>query len=107
MRQPPAFFSRTTCLCTRPSRPGSDAVERIVQSACAVAARPRKKKAHLKRMSHMSQTYQTLFAELRIPSRLGLITVFLQQRLKTPIAPQRIPNRIYFQNLDRHSAGTV
>ena len=40
-------------------------------------------------------------------SQLGLTTVFLQQSLKTRIAPQRIPNRIYFQDLDRHGAGAV
>src|SRR6266480_6446029 len=54
MRSLPTAFSRTTCLCTRPSRPGSDALERIVQSACAVAASARKKKTRLKRMSYMS-----------------------------------------------------
>src|ERR1700730_5575481 len=107
MRSLPTGFSRTTCLCARPSRPGSDAVERIVQSACAVAARARKKKAHLKRMSHMSQTGQRLFAELRIlsPSRL-------YQRISAA-APENAdrsvtdPKRDLFSGLppSQHSAG--
>src|SRR5262249_26224533 len=64
-----AAFSRTTCLWTMPPRPGSDALERIAQSACAVAARMRKKRAHLKRMSHMRFIWQTSFD--RIPNAAG------------------------------------
>src|ERR1700730_1386705 len=37
-------------------------------------------------------------------SGLALRTVFLDQSLKTRIVPQRVPNRIYFQALDRDSA---
>src|SRR6266567_5931602 len=59
-----------------PVRPGSESAERIAQSACAVAATARKRSAALR------------FA-----------TVFVEQRLKTRIVSQRVPNRIYFQTL--------
>ena len=59
-----------------PSRAGSESVERIDQSACAVAATARRSSAALR------------FA-----------TVFSQQSLKIRIVSQRVPNRIYFQTL--------
>src|SRR6266480_5274446 len=75
MRSVRAPFSRTTCLCTTPAVPGSEALETIVQSACAVAARTRKKNALLKRMSHMGRVCQMLFAELQIPSPARLYRI--------------------------------
>src|SRR5439155_332654 len=74
-------FSKTTCRCAMPSRPGSESLERIVQSACAVAATARRSSAALR------------FA-----------TVFGQQSLKIRIVSQRVPNRIYFQT--RHCDST-
>src|SRR5207248_11492920 len=59
-----ALFSRTTCLCTRPLRPGSDSFETIAQSACAVAVRTRQKNAFLRRRSRVRRMYWTLYAEL-------------------------------------------
>src|ERR1700730_10852558 len=94
MRSLPTGFSRTTCLCARPSRPGSDAVERIVQSACAVAARARKKNAYLKRMSRMGHISWMLVANCDYCPQLCFIRICLQQLLKTRIAPQRIPDGI-------------
>src|SRR6266699_1815310 len=64
-----------------PVRPGSESAERIAQSACAVAATARKRSAALR------------FA-----------TVFVEQRLKTRIVSQRVPNRIYFQTLHDDTA---
>src|SRR6266699_629147 len=64
-----------------PVRPGSESAERIAQSACAVAATARKRSAALR------------FA-----------TVFVEQRLKTRIVSQRIPNRIYLQTLHGDTA---
>src|SRR4029450_7913116 len=99
----PAAFSRTTCLCTTPSRPGSDALERIVQSACAVAATARKKRAHLKRMSHMGACARCCSQNCKSCPQLGF-TVFVEQRLKARIAARQIPNRIYLQTLHGDSA---
>src|SRR5262249_35924048 len=81
---PVALFSMTTCRWITLVVPGSDFFERIVQSACAVAATARRSRAALR------------FA-----------TVFGQQGLKIRIVSQRIPNRTYLQNLDADRAWPV
>src|SRR5437016_13966467 len=72
------------CRCSIPAQPGSDATERTFQSACAAAATAKKR--------------------TRV---LSFSTVFVEQRLKTRIVSQRVPNRIYLQTLHGHSARSV
>src|SRR5437762_13043951 len=72
-------FSKTTCRCAMPSRPGSQSLEWIVHSACAVAATATRSRAALR-----------------------FTTVFGQQSLKRRVVSQRVTNRIYFQNLHGH-----
>src|SRR6266566_6369635 len=78
---PAVVFSKTACRCTTPAPPGSKPVDRIAQSAWAVAAAARRRTA-----------------------ALSFATVFVQQSLKTRIVSQRVPNWIYFQTLHGDSA---
>src|SRR6266480_4388826 len=78
---PAAAFSNTACRCTTPAPPGSKSVDRIAQSAWAVAAATRRRTA-----------------------ALSFATVFVQQGLKTRIVSQRELNCSYFQTLHSDSA---
>src|SRR6266498_4259145 len=82
---PPAVaFSMTARRCTTPAPPGSKSVDRIAQSAWAVAAAARRRTA-----------------------ALSFATVFGQQRLKLRIVSQRIPNWIYFQTLNGDTTRSI
>src|SRR5438552_18385136 len=75
-------FVRTACRCCTPSGLLSSCADVIAQSARPVVAAATRKTS----------------------ATLSFRTVLLDQRLKTRIVSQRVPNRIYFQTLHSDTA---